>query len=66
MKDIKDLSLNPNQILLNYKVLKQIFSIFSKYIHSLRAEISLGKILKKKKWRRSSYIVATKIYWGGR
>lgn len=31
-----------------------------------RAEIVLGNILKKKQWRRSSYIVMTKIYWGGR
>ncbi|XP_041377448.1 voltage-gated potassium channel subunit beta-2-like isoform X2 [Gigantopelta aegis] len=31
-----------------------------------KAEIVLGKILKKKTWRRSSYIISTKIYWGGR
>ncbi|XP_042153768.1 voltage-gated potassium channel subunit beta-2-like [Oncorhynchus tshawytscha] len=30
-----------------------------------RAETTLGKILKKKEWRRSSYVVTTKIYWGG-
>uniref|UniRef100_H3CBK6 Potassium voltage-gated channel subfamily A regulatory beta subunit 3 n=1 Tax=Tetraodon nigroviridis TaxID=99883 RepID=H3CBK6_TETNG len=30
-----------------------------------RAEITLGSILKKKGWRRSSYVVTTKIYWGG-
>ncbi|KAK5893021.1 hypothetical protein CgunFtcFv8_005933 [Champsocephalus gunnari] len=30
-----------------------------------RAEATLGKILKKKAWRRSSYVVTTKIYWGG-
>ncbi|XP_053574264.1 voltage-gated potassium channel subunit beta-3 [Bombina bombina] len=30
-----------------------------------RAEKSLGNILKKKEWRRSSYVVTTKIYWGG-
>ncbi|XP_031753887.1 voltage-gated potassium channel subunit beta-3 isoform X1 [Xenopus tropicalis] len=30
-----------------------------------RAERTLGKILKKKEWRRSSYVVTTKIYWGG-
>ncbi|XP_014663407.1 PREDICTED: voltage-gated potassium channel subunit beta-2-like [Priapulus caudatus] len=29
------------------------------------AEIVLGNTLKKKEWRRSSYIVTTKIYWGG-
>jgi len=31
-----------------------------------RAEITLGKVLKKKKWRRSSYIVSTKLFWGGK
>ncbi|XP_012942097.1 voltage-gated potassium channel subunit beta-2 [Aplysia californica] len=31
-----------------------------------KAEIVLGKILKKKQWRRSSYIISTKIYWGGK
>ncbi|XP_047443041.1 voltage-gated potassium channel subunit beta-3-like isoform X2 [Mugil cephalus] len=30
-----------------------------------RAETTLGNILKKKDWRRSSYVVTTKIYWGG-
>ncbi|XP_035987003.1 voltage-gated potassium channel subunit beta-2 [Fundulus heteroclitus] len=30
-----------------------------------RAEKTLGNILKKKGWRRSSYVVTTKIYWGG-
>ncbi|XP_041750124.1 voltage-gated potassium channel subunit beta-2 isoform X2 [Coregonus clupeaformis] len=30
-----------------------------------RAEITLGNIMKKKGWRRSSYVVTTKIYWGG-
>ncbi|XP_047240940.1 voltage-gated potassium channel subunit beta-3-like isoform X1 [Girardinichthys multiradiatus] len=30
-----------------------------------RAEETLGNILKKKGWRRSSYVVTTKIYWGG-
>ncbi|XP_039269945.2 voltage-gated potassium channel subunit beta-2-like [Styela clava] len=30
-----------------------------------KAEIVLGNILKKKRWRRSSYIIMTKIYWGG-
>ncbi|KAL4009037.1 hypothetical protein ACER0C_002889 [Sarotherodon galilaeus] len=30
-----------------------------------RAETTLGNILKKKGWRRSSYVVTTKIYWGG-
>ncbi|XP_006811114.2 voltage-gated potassium channel subunit beta-2-like [Saccoglossus kowalevskii] len=31
-----------------------------------KAEIVLGKILKKKNWRRSSIVVTTKIYWGGK
>lgn len=31
-----------------------------------KAEITLGKILKKKAWRRSSYIISTKLYWGGK
>ncbi|CAF1433760.1 unnamed protein product [Adineta ricciae] len=31
-----------------------------------KAEITLGKVLKKKKWRRSSYIVSTKLFWGGK
>ncbi|XP_063305768.1 voltage-gated potassium channel subunit beta-3 isoform X1 [Pelobates fuscus] len=35
------------------------------YLGSLRAERTLGNILKKKEWRRSSYVVTTKIYWGG-
>uniref|UniRef100_A0A3Q2XR37 Potassium voltage-gated channel subfamily A regulatory beta subunit 3 n=1 Tax=Hippocampus comes TaxID=109280 RepID=A0A3Q2XR37_HIPCM len=30
-----------------------------------RAETTLGNILEKKGWRRSSYVVTTKIYWGG-
>ncbi|XP_037832642.1 voltage-gated potassium channel subunit beta-3 [Kryptolebias marmoratus] len=30
-----------------------------------RAEETLGNVLKKKGWRRSSYVVTTKIYWGG-
>lgn len=33
---------------------------------AMRAEIVLGKILSKKTWRRSSYIVSSKIYWGGK
>lgn len=31
-----------------------------------KAEMVLGNILKRKGWRRSSYIVITKIYWGGK
>ncbi|XP_077447800.1 voltage-gated potassium channel subunit beta-2 isoform X2 [Stigmatopora argus] len=30
-----------------------------------RAEMTLGKIIKKKGWRRSSFVITTKIYWGG-
>nr|XP_015195996.1 PREDICTED: voltage-gated potassium channel subunit beta-1-like isoform X3 [Lepisosteus oculatus] len=30
-----------------------------------RAEVTLGNIIKKKGWRRSSFVVTTKIYWGG-
>ncbi|XP_028836144.1 voltage-gated potassium channel subunit beta-2-like isoform X4 [Denticeps clupeoides] len=30
-----------------------------------RAEVTLGNIMKKKGWRRSSFVVTTKIYWGG-
>ncbi|XP_077171855.1 voltage-gated potassium channel subunit beta-3 isoform X2 [Paroedura picta] len=29
------------------------------------AEKTLGNILKSKGWRRSSYVVTTKVYWGG-
>ncbi|CAM9099287.1 unnamed protein product [Lampetra planeri] len=36
-----------------------------KQLSVLRAEATLGNILKKKGWRRSSYVVTTKIYWGG-
>ncbi|GFQ72708.1 voltage-gated potassium channel subunit beta-2 [Trichonephila clavata] len=31
-----------------------------------KAEILLGRILKKKDWKRSTYNVATKLFWGGR
>ncbi|XP_077662782.1 voltage-gated potassium channel subunit beta-3 isoform X2 [Eretmochelys imbricata] len=30
-----------------------------------KAEKTLGNILQSKGWRRSSYVVTTKIYWGG-
>ncbi|XP_019269093.2 voltage-gated potassium channel subunit beta-3 isoform X1 [Panthera pardus] len=30
-----------------------------------KAERTLGNILKSKGWRRSSYVVTTKIFWGG-
>ncbi len=29
------------------------------------AELVMGKILKKTAWRRESYVVSTKIFWGG-
>ncbi|XP_072349308.1 LOW QUALITY PROTEIN: voltage-gated potassium channel subunit beta-3-like [Scyliorhinus torazame] len=29
------------------------------------AEVTLGNIIKKKGWRRSSFIISTKLYWGG-
>ncbi|KAK2912674.1 hypothetical protein Q8A73_006787 [Channa argus] len=31
-----------------------------------RAEIILGNIIKKKCWRRSSLVITTKLYWGGK
>ena len=31
-----------------------------------RAELSLGRILKQRRWRRSSYVVITKVYWSYR
>lgn len=31
-----------------------------------RAELSLGRILKQRRWRRSSYVVVTKVYWSYR
>jgi len=30
-----------------------------------KAEIVMGNVLKKMGWRRSSYVVSTKIFWGG-
>lgn len=30
-----------------------------------KAERTLGNILKSKGWRRSSYVITTKIFWGG-
>ena len=35
------------------------------YAHG-KAEILLGDILRRKKWRRSSYVICTKLFWGGR
>ena len=29
------------------------------------SEIMMGKILRKKQWKRSSFLVSTKIFWGG-
>ena len=50
------------EIICNFKTVKKKkkFFVFS------RAEILLGKILKKKSWRRSSYVISTKLYWGGK
>uniref|UniRef100_A0A3B1IHF6 Potassium voltage-gated channel subfamily A regulatory beta subunit 1 n=1 Tax=Astyanax mexicanus TaxID=7994 RepID=A0A3B1IHF6_ASTMX len=31
-----------------------------------KAEIILGNIIKKKCWRRSSLVITTKLYWGGK
>ncbi|XP_064418286.1 voltage-gated potassium channel subunit beta-1a isoform X4 [Latimeria chalumnae] len=31
-----------------------------------KAEVILGNIIKKKNWRRSSLVITTKIYWGGK
>ncbi|KAG1961806.1 voltage-gated potassium channel subunit beta-2 isoform X4 [Pimephales promelas] len=31
-----------------------------------KAEIVLGSVIKKKGWRRSSLVITTKIYWGGK
>ncbi|XP_066565535.1 voltage-gated potassium channel subunit beta-1-like isoform X3 [Amia ocellicauda] len=31
-----------------------------------KAEIILGNIIKKKNWRRSSLVITTKLYWGGK
>lgn len=28
-----------------------------------KAEVALGKVLKKKRWRRSSYVIITKLFW---
>ncbi|KAL3215438.1 hypothetical protein MRX96_034150 [Rhipicephalus microplus] len=28
-----------------------------------KAEVALGKVLKKKRWRRSSYVITTKLFW---
>uniref|UniRef100_A0A9J8B0H1 Voltage-gated potassium channel subunit beta-1 n=1 Tax=Cyprinus carpio carpio TaxID=630221 RepID=A0A9J8B0H1_CYPCA len=31
-----------------------------------KAEVILGNIIKKKGWRRSSLVITTKLYWGGK
>uniref|UniRef100_A0A3B3IGZ9 Voltage-gated potassium channel subunit beta-1 n=2 Tax=Oryzias latipes TaxID=8090 RepID=A0A3B3IGZ9_ORYLA len=31
-----------------------------------RAEVMLGRMIKKKGWRRSSLVITTKIFWGGK
>ena len=35
------------------------------YAHG-EAEITMGKVLKKTKWRRADLVLSTKIYWGGK
>ena len=30
-----------------------------------KSEILMGKVLKKLKWRRDSYIISSKVFWGG-
>lgn len=32
----------------------------------IKAELELGRILHRKNWKRSSFIVATKIYWNSK
>ncbi|XP_078026570.1 voltage-gated potassium channel subunit beta-2-like [Epinephelus lanceolatus] len=34
--------------------------------HAGKAEVVLGSIIKKKGWRRSSLVITTKIFWGGK
>ncbi|XP_053173031.1 voltage-gated potassium channel subunit beta-2-like [Scomber japonicus] len=34
--------------------------------HAGKAEVVLGNIIKKKGWRRSSLVITTKIFWGGK
>lgn len=41
-----------------YYIILYIYINFVSYI-----EIELGKILQKHSWKRSTYIVTTKIYW---
>lgn len=31
-----------------------------------RAEVELGRILQRKGWKRTSYVVTTKIYWNSK
>ena len=50
------------EIICDFKTVKLFFGVL---VFS-RAEILLGKILKKKSWRRSSYVISTKLYWGGK
>uniref|UniRef100_A0A8C7L9J4 Potassium voltage-gated channel subfamily A regulatory beta subunit 3 n=1 Tax=Oncorhynchus kisutch TaxID=8019 RepID=A0A8C7L9J4_ONCKI len=62
------LSLSPqmaeNLMTIAYEAGVNLFDTAEVYA-SGRAEITLGNIIKKKGWRRSSYVVTTKIYWGG-
>uniref|UniRef100_A0A7M4EZB1 Voltage-gated potassium channel subunit beta-2 n=1 Tax=Crocodylus porosus TaxID=8502 RepID=A0A7M4EZB1_CROPO len=38
----------------------------SSALHFPGAEVVLGNIIKKKGWRRSSLVITTKIFWGGK
>jgi aryl-alcohol dehydrogenase-like predicted oxidoreductase len=39
-----------------------VFDLSEAY-SGVRAEVELGRILQRRGWKRSSYIVTTKIYW---
>ena len=39
-----------------------VFDLSEAY-SGVRAELELGRILQQRGWKRSSYIVTTKIYW---
>jgi aryl-alcohol dehydrogenase-like predicted oxidoreductase len=39
-----------------------VFDLSEAY-SGVRAELELGRILQRRGWKRSSYIVTTKIYW---
>lgn len=41
-------------------------SLVNKIFVGTRAEVELGRILNRRGWKRTSYIVTTKIYWSTR